>query len=316
MPDTPLSASPAPGWYAESQSSPRLRWWNGSAWTDHYRVPDTEAPAPNGEGRGGLVAAEPTSRAARRAAERETGQGAESIPPGAHSDSRADTAVTWRAVVDPSGTDPKPIRSSPSHAPSSNGDRPTVSQGDQSAASPDPFGSAQSDAPIDERATAPEAGPIPDNVVPRNARADRIPPPVVMYQPRQASGPSTGDRLPISVVPSRRNGLARASLVLTLIGVVGGALAIWWLRVEDRALAGMISALVVALLLLSTALAIGGIASAVRRSIQWATPVIALVLALAALLCAGTVAASLVIGFELPAIFSGVTDWVGRTLGP
>ncbi|WES65702.1 hypothetical protein P0L94_06420 [Microbacter sp. GSS18] len=224
--------------------------------------------------------------------------------------------MTWRTVVDPSGADPSADQPAETSVVSPNGNRPASSTQHDVASSSDPNGTGPGIASLDESATVSTAAPIPDNVVPRNAHTtDRIPPPVVMYQPRQASGPSPGERLPISVVPSRRNGLARASLLISLIAVVGGAVAIWWLRVEDRALAGMISALVVALLLLSTALAIGGIASALRRSIQWATPVIALVFALAALVCAGTVAAALVIGFELPALFSGVVDWVERTLG-
>ncbi|GAA1468016.1 hypothetical protein GCM10017607_15500 [Microbacterium thalassium] len=297
MPDTPSSASPAPGWYAESQAGPRLRWWNGSAWTDHYRLVD-EAPSSNGGPHRSDEASEPVSRAARRAAEREASIEADGL--GSAAAPAAPNPVTWRAVVDPPADEPaatQPVSAvdiSPTigmpAAPSREADDGALTAG---------FGAAG------------QVGPIPDNVVPPGGRkVDRIPPPVVVYQPRQASGPSTGDRLPISVVPSRRNGLVRASLLVTLIAVIGGAAAIWWLRVEDRALAGMVSALVVALLLLSTALAIGGIATAVRRSITWITPVLALIAALGALACAVTVAASLVIGFELPAVFSDVAEWV------
>ena len=36
----PPSAGPPAGWYADTPRSTRARWWNGSAWTDHYQGPD------------------------------------------------------------------------------------------------------------------------------------------------------------------------------------------------------------------------------------------------------------------------------------
>lgn len=73
MIDVPTSASPPPGWYAESPHAARLRWWNGSAWTEHYQTAtDTsaipapvETPAPVVEP---VPEPLPTTRAARRAA--------------------------------------------------------------------------------------------------------------------------------------------------------------------------------------------------------------------------------------------------------
>lgn len=47
MTDGSRSTDPPPGWYAESPHSIRLRWWNGTAWTNHFRDPAvsmTDAP--------------------------------------------------------------------------------------------------------------------------------------------------------------------------------------------------------------------------------------------------------------------------------
>jgi hypothetical protein len=33
------SAGPPPGWYADPSGSPALRWWDGTAWTEHLSQP-------------------------------------------------------------------------------------------------------------------------------------------------------------------------------------------------------------------------------------------------------------------------------------
>jgi hypothetical protein len=66
MTDRPPPMAPPPGWYADAPTSPRLRWWNGSAWTDHYQGQTEAVPVvapPTAE-----VTAPPMTRAERRAA--------------------------------------------------------------------------------------------------------------------------------------------------------------------------------------------------------------------------------------------------------
>lgn len=65
MTESPTSAGPPSGWYADSPHAPRLRWWTGSEWTDHYR--DVQDAQP-GEPTQPLATETPKSRAERRAA--------------------------------------------------------------------------------------------------------------------------------------------------------------------------------------------------------------------------------------------------------
>ena len=42
--NTPPSETPA-GWYPDHTGEPRMRWWDGSAWSDHVTEPSIAAPA-------------------------------------------------------------------------------------------------------------------------------------------------------------------------------------------------------------------------------------------------------------------------------
>lgn len=66
MTDSPRSADPPPGWYADSPSATRLRWWNGTAWTDHYQGATAATPTLIGEEAPAPPA--PMTRAERRSA--------------------------------------------------------------------------------------------------------------------------------------------------------------------------------------------------------------------------------------------------------
>ncbi|WP_372352005.1 DUF2510 domain-containing protein [Streptomyces sp. KL116D] len=52
-------ASPPPGWYPDPKAPSTERWWDGAAWTQHRRQPQTPvpmAPQPSGGGRGKVLA--------------------------------------------------------------------------------------------------------------------------------------------------------------------------------------------------------------------------------------------------------------------
>ncbi len=38
-----LADAPPPGWYPDPTGGPRLRWWEGSDWTDHFRAPPSQS---------------------------------------------------------------------------------------------------------------------------------------------------------------------------------------------------------------------------------------------------------------------------------
>jgi len=42
MTDTPNAPAAPAGWYRDPLGIPQLRWWNGSAWTNHIQEPRVE----------------------------------------------------------------------------------------------------------------------------------------------------------------------------------------------------------------------------------------------------------------------------------
>jgi hypothetical protein len=103
MTDSPLSAAPPPGWYADSPNAARVRWWNGSAWTDHYQAA-TDAvpvvPSPSDE-----PPPAPMTRAQRRAAE-------VAPPAGEPPPIKAEPAR-----LEPAPAEPEPVRPEPARTP-------------------------------------------------------------------------------------------------------------------------------------------------------------------------------------------------------
>jgi hypothetical protein len=45
-PQPPGAATIPPGWYADPAGGNGKRWWDGSRWTEHVRMPEEPAPAP------------------------------------------------------------------------------------------------------------------------------------------------------------------------------------------------------------------------------------------------------------------------------
>ncbi|OUE20328.1 hypothetical protein BFL36_11740 [Clavibacter michiganensis] len=75
MTDSTGTPSTPAGWYADPAGSDRLRWWDGTRWTDHL----TDAPAAGASA--GASAAEPASGAGERPAESATAPAASHVPP-------------------------------------------------------------------------------------------------------------------------------------------------------------------------------------------------------------------------------------------
>lgn len=62
-----LADAPPPGWYPDPAGGPRLRWWEGTDWTDHFRAPprqnELDLLAARRAGLLGAVSADRTSMA-------------------------------------------------------------------------------------------------------------------------------------------------------------------------------------------------------------------------------------------------------------
>ncbi|MET0888423.1 MAG: hypothetical protein ABWX92_18460 [Mycetocola sp.] len=146
------------------------------------------------------------------------------------------------------------------------------------------------------------ADSFPDQILDRSIRTkeDRPLPPVV-YLPQ----PSGYVRVPQStLVPvTSQNGPAKASMVLILISLLGGAATYWFVSRTNSALAGLLNLLIVAVLLAALGLAVVGLVLAVRRPTKKRESVCALVVSL--LLIGGMVALSAMRLISLGAVYSG-----------
>ena len=259
MSDAPTSAGPPPGWYADSPHAARVRWWNGAAWTDHYQaatdataiLPPVEVP----------VAVEPvpvplpTTRAARRAAATAAvaTQG-DPPPPG--------PASAAKAVPDPAATlNPAPT---PQHAAASESDSVR----------------ARAQMPPSQTAwlTASAPEPFPDQIL--GGRAPRMaeyrpPPRPVVYQPHASNYAAAGASTFIPVTSS--NGPAAASLVLSFLGLAGGAFVHLWVSPHRPTLGGLLNLLIIAAFLCAVGLAIVGLVLASQRPTRKGRSVLALI---------------------------------------
>ena len=313
MSDSPPSAAPPPGWYADSPSSARLRWWSGSAWTDHYQA----ATEPVQEITEYPVETAPSTRAERRAlqtAALATAEAEAALPatPPTRAEMRARTAVQSVMPVDEapdadaSVKAPAPV---PVPPPAEVKEEPAVA--DAAPAAPavavaEPAAALIEQAPTPPQGPQPVAQPVadlyPDQILDRSIRTkeDRPLPPVV-YLPQ----PSGYVRVPQSTfVPvSSQNGPATASMVLILIGLLGGAATYWFVSRTNSALAGLINLLILALLFAALALAVVGLVIAVRRPTKKQESVFALVVSL--LLIGGVIALFAMRFISLGAVYAG-----------
>lgn len=294
MTDSPVSAGPPAGWYADSPSSTRLRWWNGSAWTDHYQT----APAPVRE----IAAAPvPSTRAERRAlqtaalATAEAEEPVDAAPP-TRAELRARTSAQRVVPVD-EGLDADAPVDAPAPVPA-----PADVVQEPLAADAAPAGPVAEDEPSIPAVAPSIADSFPDQILDRSIRTkeDRPLPPVV-YLPQ----PSGYVRVPQSTfVPvTSQNGPAKASMVLILISLLGGAATYWFVSRSNSALAGLLNLLIVALLFAALALAVVGLVIAVRRPTKKAEAVFALVASV--LLIGGVIALFALRLISLGAVYAG-----------
>jgi hypothetical protein len=253
MTDSPMPAGPPPGWYADSPHAARLRWWNGTAWTDHYQaatdgtstVASVEVPV---EVVQPIPEPLPTTRAARRAA--------------------ATASVSERA-------DPPPASAAP-----------VVQVAPEPAAFPPSVAAPEPAAPSAPPQTRPPGGGMaasaheafPDQILGRAPRMGeyRPPPRPVVYQPHAVNyaAPAPPTFIPVT----SKNGPATASLVLSVLGLVTGVLVHTWVSPTRPTLGGLINLLIIAAFLCAVGLAVVGLVLAAQRPTRKGRSVVALVI--------------------------------------
>lgn len=263
------SSAPPPGWYADSPQTSRLRWWNGSAWTDHYRLVDESDAAPPAPEVAEAQPAPPSSRAALRARRTDptsviTGAGtpaqpAPAMPPEPQPQSPAQPQAPLSIAPPSFGVGYEPGRRTPPQAPTA---------------------SAQTAVSIAPPSVGPGYEPgerFPDQILTRGPQveAERIPRPL-SYDPVPSI--YTGDQPARLLAPSSQNGAAKTSVALVALSLVGWILAIFWLPQVDAALAGLMIMASVALAIASLLTAVAGLVVAVQRPTRKREAVIGLVL--------------------------------------
>lgn len=107
-------SQPAPGWYLDPAGSPRLRWWNGGAWTDQFQPVPTHQSCPQSTPHG--AAPVPTTNSGASLAEQGVRMPADQQAPAVSSDPYNPVGVSpqfaqagdeFAAEAGPSGGDTK-----------------------------------------------------------------------------------------------------------------------------------------------------------------------------------------------------------------
>ncbi len=282
MADTPPPSAPPPGWYAESARAQRLRWWNGSEWTNHYQlVVQARTPAPPEELSTPLdedIEDDADLLAAPQSAAQPGPQPATEPPPL----TRAERAARERAasvdtqmnpivaVSTATMTDAAPAEDAPDSA------EPTSTD-----ATPEPEPAVMA-TPITAR-VFPDGASRPAEPVAQPARRDPAYPdqittpdrPVrpLVYAPQ--SSRYTGDQ-PVIVDPSAGNGLASTSVALIAASAVCGVVA-YFIRPSSEMVADVAWTLAAAFVVAAFILAVAGLAVAVQRPTRKGWAVVALV---------------------------------------
>jgi hypothetical protein len=262
---------PPPGWYADTSRTDRLRWWNGAAWTDEFRIEETDAAAAADPP---VDAAAPMTRAQLRAMHpipAPEGTAVHDVPAaGASGDEVLDevpgTAPVWPApssLAAPAAAPdaaPSPL-AAPAPAPDATpaaADAARAASDSASVVSPAATEAPSPERPMPAGARAPRAGGFPDQIAPRPTVPgdDRMPTPIV-YEPVSSS--YIGGMRPPIPEAAPANIPARAAVVLLALAAIGGVAVVVWLASRDQTIAGMVSLVSVALAAGAFFLAIGGL---------------------------------------------------------